>query len=376
MAALDDAMKRRDAAKVRYLRDYLKIGGRTSKLAAFGMSDVADYVSPDQRLSVGIAFGKGDEAPGLALRVSKRDSMAHRAANDLAEEAEKDKSWADVRVVENLAVPSRTDVDPLGPEDADANGFPIGGDPLMVGVSVSHPKSPSGSLGGFVRFNGGSEGIISACHVLANSGRGVELSPEENAPLIYHPASRDVAGRLTPSHRIAKLRQFVELTTSSVELDVAVAALLPERQHIGNVIPSIRGARNAGQPILAPPPNSAIAEFKTVAKVGRRTRYTEGRLSAGFFDDVPLEVPGQGIVYYSRMFEIESSSARAPFAEPGDSGAAVFDIDSRKAFALVVGGGLWEDDGKARMLVYCCNLAAALDAMKVEWLRSTAKSTR
>jgi hypothetical protein len=93
-------------------------------------------------------------------------------------------------------------------------------------------------------------------------------------------------------------------------------------------------------------------------------------LTAGFFDDVGLEVPGQGIVYYSRLFEIQSPRSDFPFAQPGDSGAAVFDTKTRSAFALVVGGGVWDDNGNAKMLVYCCSLAAALEALSVEWLET------
>src|SRR5207244_1330077 len=100
---------------------------------------------------------------------------------------------------------------------------------------------------------------------------------------------------------------------------------------------------------------------KTVAKVGRTTRYTEGRLSAGFYDDVGLDVPGHGLVYYNRLFEIESEDGRNPFAKPGDSGAVIFDSASRAAFGMVVGGGEWDDDGRTRMLVYACNLASGLD---------------
>jgi hypothetical protein len=364
VTSLDDAINRRDNAKVRYLRDYLKVGGPKTNFVAFGMSEAADYLPPDQRLAVGVAFGKSRKPPGLALRASKRDGIAYRAALDIAQATEKEGSWADVRVVEDLSIPARTEVAAVSAED----GFPLGGDPLMLGVSVSHPKSPAGSLGGFVRLAKGGEGIISACHILANSGRGVDISTIEKSPMIYHPASGDVRGRLTPAQQIGRLQNFVTLDTSSVELDVAVATLLPHRSHIGNVVPKVSRARNVGKPILKPPTYDKIAAFKTVAKVGRTTGYTEGRLSAGFFDDVGLEVPGQGIVYYSRLFEVESADAKAPFAQPGDSGAAVFDVATRSAFALVVGGGLWDDGGKSRMLVYSCNLASALQAMGATWL--------
>lgn len=396
MSALEDAFKRRDEAKVRYLRDFLKVGGRKTSLAAFGMSDVSEYLPPDQRLAVGVAFGASEEqrdAPGLAIRVSKRDGIAERAAKSLAEQAEKDGSWADVRVVENLSVPARGDVARLAKASDDARSsedppagaivagspaaikagkaFPIGGDPLMLGVSVGHPRSPAGSLGGFITFKGGGEGIISACHILANGGRGIDptqLDSDDTAPKVYHPASADLAGRLSPRHQIGRLHSFLSLETTSVELDVAVARLLPNRAHIGNVIPKILGAKNVGQPVLRPPASEQVARFKTVAKIGRTTHYTVGRLSSGFYDDIGLDVPGHGLVYYNRLFEIESEASDTPFALPGDSGAVVFDTATRAAFAMVVGGGEWDDKGRIRMLIYACNLAAALDAMDAEWM--------
>jgi hypothetical protein len=147
MTLLDDAIERRNDAKVRYLKDYLKIGGTRANLTAFGMADVATYVPPDQRLGIGVALGKTKSSLGLALRVSKRDGVAHRAARAIAEKTVTDGSWADVRVVENLSIPARAEVQPVK-----GTGFPLGGDPLMLGVSVSHPKAPAGSLGGFIRF--------------------------------------------------------------------------------------------------------------------------------------------------------------------------------------------------------------------------------
>ncbi len=136
------------------------------------MSEVAEYVPPEQRLAIGVAFGDAKSSLGLALRVPKSGGVAHRAALNFAEDAAKEGEWADVRIVTDLSIPARSEVAAI----KSGKGFPLGGDPLMLGVSVSHPKSPAGSLGGFVKFANGDEGIISACHVLANSGRGVDLS--------------------------------------------------------------------------------------------------------------------------------------------------------------------------------------------------------
>jgi hypothetical protein len=364
MSTLADAEQLRDDTRARYLRDFLKVGTRKTNFAAFALSD-ADYIPPDQRLAVGVAFGKSATDHGLAIRVSKRDGFADRAAKELQEAAAKDGAWTDLRVVDELAVPSRTDVSAI--KTTEAAKFPVGGDPLMMGVSIGHPKSPAGSLGGFVRFKGGGEGIISCCHVIANSGRGVDVSSADAAPYVYHPASIDLRGKLAPRHQIGRLTNFLMLDTTTVELDVAVATLLKHRTHLGNVIPDVPGAKNAGKRVGRPPAREDIAGLKTVAKVGRTSTYTEGRLVAGFFNDVGLTVPGLGIVYYDRLYEVESPDEKHPFAEPGDSGAAAFDAATRAAFGLVVGGGEWDDNGTTKTLVYLCDLASALDEMEVTW---------
>lgn len=372
MTSLSEALDRRDEAKLRFFREYLGISGNRGKIAAFGMADAADYLPPDRRLAIGVAFGDSERGNkklfGLALRVSKRGGVAHRAAAKIAEDAEKDGAWADVRVIEGLSIPSRSQVAAIDANLTTGQDFPVGGDPLMMGVSVSHPRAPAGSLGGFVRIKNAGEGIIGACHILANSGRGIDLSSVDLAPLIYHPANSDVR-RISSHHQVARLQAYVPLDTQSVEVDAAVATLLPHINHVGNVVPPIASARDAGQRILGPPSsNEAIVSFRNVAKVGRSTKYTEGLLSAGFFDEVPLDVPARGITYYSNLMEIESSDPKMPFAEPGDSGAVIFDVRTRTAFALVVGGGVWERVGAPTVLTYGCSLASSLDALDAEWL--------
>ena len=148
MISFEDAIKLRDETKIRYLRDYLKVGDGETNFVAFGMAQAADYAPPELRLAIGVAFGDDGSPPGLALRTSRREGTAYRAAMKFAESAAKRGYRADVRTVSGLAVPAHSDVPPVGPQD----GFPLGGDPLMLGVSIAHPKSPAGSLGGFVRL--------------------------------------------------------------------------------------------------------------------------------------------------------------------------------------------------------------------------------
>jgi hypothetical protein len=368
MTGLSDAIARRDDATARYFKDYLKVDNARGDFRAFAMSDLGDYTRPERRLGIGVAFSEAAGGDlGLALRVRKTQGVAYRAALDIAKDAEKDGSWADIRVVERIAVPANQEVKPIDEEVVNRGVFPICGDPLVIGASVGHPKGPTGSLGGFVKIRGRGEGIIGACHVLANGGRGINLT-EDDAPNIYHPGRKD-AQTITALDIIGNLVNYGPLDTNSVEVDCAVGTLRKNWNHSGNQIPQIPGAKGAGTAILEPPKSlEPIAAIKKVAKIGRTTGYTEGRLSAGFFNDVGLDVPGHGLVYYNRLFEIESEEPQAPFAGPGDSGAVVFDLAARFAFAMIVGGGEWDDKGRIRTLVYGCSLASALKAMRAEWL--------
>src|SRR5262249_7648215 len=152
---------------------------------------------------IGVAFGSQRTTLGLALRVPKRQGIAYRAAVELADSATNQGSWADVRIVETVSVPSRSEIAVVDTKLVDANAFPVGDDPLMLGVSVGHPKAPAGSLGGFVKIKGAGEGIIGACHIIANGGRGIVFDEQTGlGPYVYHPASGDAAGNLTMSNQI------------------------------------------------------------------------------------------------------------------------------------------------------------------------------
>lgn len=358
MVDLETAIELRDEAKRRFLRDYLKLGDEKTNFTSFGMADAPSYLPPDRRLALGVAFGDEGRGNGLAVRLAKRQGLAYRAANEIAEDLTKQGAFVDMRVVDRLSVPSRSSI-----AGADVGGV---GDELSIGLSVAHARAPAGTLGGFVRIKDVGDGIIGACHILANGGRSAILQDDNNeGSPIYHPASQDVIGPMTAKkHKIGNLRNYVPLDSSSVEVDAAVASV--DRGHAGNVLPQLVGAELAGQRLRAPPSMEDISSFRDVGKVGRTSGYKTGRLTAGFFDEIGLDVPGHGLVYYSRMFEVQSGSQ--PFAEPGDSGAVVFDLGSLSAFAMVVGGGVWEDGGKEKALVYCCNLSSALNALDAQWL--------
>lgn len=363
---LEEALERRDAARERYLRYDLRLTMDTATLRGFSLGSVEKRIPLDRRLSLGVAFPKDDIARnslGLAIRVAKRDGMAYRAAMAIAEREFANGGWAEIRHVEQRRLPTRDELAASGPKPAVP---PQGSDPLRLGTSVTLAKGGSSSLGGFVMIPGHGEGFVGASHGLANGGRGID---PVDKPIVYDATRRDAGGRLIGRDVIGALHEYIPLDTDPVYLDMAVVRLTANRPVLGNVIPPIAGAVDVGAAILPPPPANAIPFLGRVAKIGRTTGYTEGRLSAGYFSDLEFEVPGISIVYYDNMYEIEGTIAYPVFGDSGDSGAIIFDCNNKKAFGMLVGGGVHrDDDGMGHPLIYACDLASGLREVGADWV--------
>ncbi|MEO8724051.1 MAG: hypothetical protein ABI395_11140 [Sphingobium sp.] len=181
--------------------------------------------------------------------------------------------------------------------------------PLCVGVSISHSRLPSGSMGALVRHSLGREGeyhLLSSNHVLTEYNRFQAGDP------ILQPGTSD-KGRITD--KIAELSHFIELNFNDQEfLNTADAALalitdstcLPEG--IGAMVPALinRGIRhNSTVHMTGRTSGRSVGQVvDTAARL--RLRYPRGPKSTSYvgFTDVVL---------------------CTPFTRRGDSGAAVLD---------------------------------------------------
>lgn len=221
--------------------------------------------------------------------------------------------------------------------------------PLRIGVSVAHCRSTAGTLGAFVRQAAlpGALLALSNSHVLALEGQGAV------GDAVLQPGPHD-GGQ--PAHQVATLHAHVPLLHGRPNLvDAAVAQVLPSYlPHQPGLIPGLAPLRGlATQPCELMP---------WVAKVGRTTGLTRGRVTAIEVDQLPVNYD-IGVLQFDGQIEIEGLGD-APFAQPGDSGALVVGPDGDAVGLLFCGSshGGSRDEG----LAYAHPLDAVLSALNVQ----------
>jgi hypothetical protein len=192
-------------------------------------------------------------------------------------------------------------------------------EPLTLGASCGRRDAGIGTLGPLVRIDG-SEPIyvVSNNHVLANNNQG-QCGDE-----ILHPGAPNV---LTvdhePPHRIGSLAGFVELLPwgQPNAVDAAWCRLddgIEFTSEIGEV---------------ADPEELELGI--RVAKRGRATGYTEGRLSAFVMQNFYLECPPLGVLHFMDQIEISPDGVDPFFSMGGDSGSLVYQRGTNRAVGLL-----------------------------------------
>lgn len=176
----------------------------------------------------------------------------------------------------------------------------------------------AGTLGAVIQVDG-RRGILSNNHVLANENRLPVGSP------ILQPGTRD--GGLPAGDVIARLTRFVPLTTTATNRLDAAYALALDDQELEPTVPPPIGRLAGPDPIPA-------ARAAMVAKFGRTTLYTEGKITE-ISADVYMRYDSGRLRFTEQIF-IEG--ATGAFSEPGDSGSLVVDLETRRPVALLIGG--------------------------------------
>lgn len=222
--------------------------------------------------------------------------------------------------------------------------------PLRIGSSIGHFAITAGTLGGFVtRRRDGAVLILSNNHVLADENRAAI------GDAILQPGPVD--GGRRPADRVGDLAGFVRLLrTRANVVDAAVAEV---RAGIACDQSRLTGiGRLAG---LGP---TVLDDSAPVAKVGRTTGVTRGRVTAFELDNVVVAYDS-GNLRFDDQIEIEGTGHRA-FSDGGDSGSLIVDAD-RLAVALLFAGS---DQGgsNGRGLTYANPLATVLDRLKANLL--------
>ena len=224
--------------------------------------------------------------------------------------------------------------------------------PLRIGTSVGHHKITAGTLGCFVRR--GSDDKQSVCilsnnHVLANENRA------GLGDAILQPGRLD--GGALSKDKVATLTDFVKLKKRHNLLDCAIAEI--DLKHMAFDPTRIQGLGN-----LAGVSTTPVDEGTKVAKLGRTTSLTNGRVTAFELDDVVVAYD-TGNLSFDQVIEIEGVGAQA-FSDGGDSGSLIVNA-RREAVGLLFAGS--ESGGRNKAgLTYANPIQDVLKALKIELL--------
>ena len=192
--------------------------------------------------------------------------------------------------------------------------------PLMIGSSVAHDGGTAGTLCAFVQRGGGAPELLSCNHVLADCDR---IQP--NAAILQPgPADggqpKDLVGRLAYAYPFEQ--HAVNVVDCAVAtLDTGIAGDHSSLEDFG----VLKG-------VATPDWYSPNGAKQPVAKIGRTTGTTEGRITAlSFTGEIEFPV---GPRMFTDMIEIEGSDTA--FADLGDSGSLVFTAGDRLAVGMII----------------------------------------
>lgn len=196
--------------------------------------------------------------------------------------------------------------------------------PLRPGVSVAHVDVSAGTLGAFVQVDG-------VLHALSNYH--VLVGSPQNAvgDVVLQPGPAD--GGRAPRDRIGTLAAFAPLTPGVRGAVDAATALLDDADV------------DLDHPVGRITSTAAAVGGEEVAKIGRTTATTTGRVSAIELDDVVVDYgAGLGELAFDDQIEVESTGA-GPFSRGGDSGSLVYRTDGVAIGLLFAGSESGGENG-------------------------------
>ncbi len=223
--------------------------------------------------------------------------------------------------------------------------------PLRIGLSIGHYAITAGTLGAFVRRRDTEEPrILSNNHVLANENRGRRDDP------VLQPGAYD--GGRAPQDRVGGLAELVRLSKSRVNYVDAALATIDDGVRF---TPGTLRGQGKLKGVLADP----VDVDEIVAKLGRTTGYTRGRVTAFELDNVVVGYDA-GNLRFDDQIEIEGAGS-GPFSDGGDSGSVIFTASGHEAVALLFAGG---DTGGSNGagLTYANPIATVLRRLRAELL--------
>jgi len=219
--------------------------------------------------------------------------------------------------------------------------------PLRPGVSIAHVDVTAGTLGAFV-VRAGAEGgdaryVLSNYHVLAGS------PSAQVGDVVVQPGPAD--GGRAPEDRVGTLAQVVPLTPGEPATVDAALALLDDGTEV-----------DATYPVGAVTTTAVATGGEAVAKIGRTTALTQGRVTAIEMDDVVVGYGEElGALAFDNQIEVEGVGGT--FSRGGDSGSLVYREDGVALGLLFAGSETGGSDGTG--LTYCNPVDAVLEALGI-----------
>jgi hypothetical protein len=284
-------------------------------------------------VALGVAAGKQFGDVRLAVRL-QRHSLEHSKSliDDIRQRA---RNEVDIRFVGRVAKHAlpwyRTRLRPLRP-----------------GGSIGHFQITAGTIGAFATDKKtGRNVILSNNHVLANENQA------KTDDIILQPGTID-KGK-SPKDAIAKLTRWIDLTRNRANLlDAAIATV--EKSLVTDPLNYENFGNLAG--VRTAPVSPGIA----VAKVGRTTGATRGRVSAIELDKVVVDYD-LGALSFDDQIEIESTGA-GTFSAGGDSGSLILDDENRACALLFAGSETGGSNGRG--LTFANPIGVVLKKLAIE----------
>ena len=193
----------------------------------------------------------------------------------------------------------------------------------------------SGTLGSLLTRNG-SFYILSNNHVLARSD---QASPGE--PIIQ-PGLIDANCGTAGAHTVAHLTSFVNLQTGGINVDAAIAQIVPGAVDLSGNVLSLGATATGGTPDPGPPHQGkgiAARIGEGVAKSGRTTGLTCSSVAVtNLAVMVTYQTKCNGGTTFNVNYSNQISVSGGGFSAGGDSGSVIVDESTADPVALLYGG--------------------------------------
>lgn len=221
--------------------------------------------------------------------------------------------------------------------------------PLAIGASIGHHRVTAGTLGAFVLPRRGRlPRILSNNHVLADENRAQRGDP------ILQPGAFD--GGRRPADVVGTLERFVRLTVRGANSVDAAIAVVDDGVEVDEL--TLRDLGTVTGVVTEP-----VETGEEVAKIGRTTGLTQGRVTAFELDNLVVGYD-RGNFRFDDQLEIEGSGEE-PFSQGGDSGSLIVDAEGRAVALLFAGSDQGGTNGRG--LTYANPIARVLDALRVRF---------